>query len=169
MKPILTLFCILTSFLSLNAQSNAELGVGAMGLVVSDIEASEEFYTKILGLTPIGGFSLDEQWSKEAGAANNKAFSVKQFKLQDKPSGTIVKLAYFKDAPKTAKKSGINSSTGVNYITLYYTAEAFQKTISRIKEAQIEIVGWVKRDTYQLVFVRDPDGVFVELVAPPQK
>ena len=66
MKPILTLFCILTSFLSLNAQSNAELGVGAMGLVVSDIEASEEFYTKILGLTPIGGFSLDEQWSKEA-------------------------------------------------------------------------------------------------------
>ena len=104
MKPILTLFCILTSFLSLNAQSNAELGVGAMGLVVSDIEASEEFYTKILGLTPIGGFSLDEQWSKEAGAANNKAFSVKQFKLQDKPSGTIVKLAYFKDAPKTSKK-----------------------------------------------------------------
>ncbi|HEY9117899.1 MAG TPA: hypothetical protein VIN11_08755, partial [Roseivirga sp.] len=81
-------------------QSNEELGVLAIGLVVSDIKASEKFYTEIVGMVPAGQFSLDEQWSKEAGAANNKPFSVKMFKMKDQPSATILKLAYF---DKTAK------------------------------------------------------------------
>ena len=167
MNKILSLCLTLSLYFSLNAQSNAELGVGAMGIVVSDIEASERFYKEILGLSPIGGFSLDEAWSKEAGAANNRPFSVKQFKLQDRPSGTIVKLAYFEKTKKQARPKGIDKRSGVNYITLYYTKEHFDKTIERIEKAGIELVGWVKRERYQLVFVQDPDGIYVELVAPP--
>ena len=76
--PLLTIL-LTFSLGTAQVQKNAELGVGAMGIVVSDIEASETFYKDLLGLTPIGGFSLDERWSQDAGAANNRPFSVKQF------------------------------------------------------------------------------------------
>ena len=170
MKKLPLLALLLTFSLgTAQVQKNAELGVGAMGIVVSDIDASETFYKDLLGLTPIGGFSLDEQWSQEAGAANNLPFSVKQFKLQDTPGGTIIKLAYFEKTKKQTKPKGINKKSGVNYITLYYTSDAFYKAIERLKKADIELAGWVKREYYQIVFVQDPDGIYVELVAPPEK
>ena len=169
MKTLSLLLCALAISTSALSQSNADLGIGAMGLVVSDITASEQFYTAILGMTDEGGFSLDAAWSKEAGAANGQPFSVKQLKLKDTLTATVLKLAYFDEsvAPQP-QKSSINSSSGVNYITFYYSGEAFQQAVKRIQAADIPIVGWVKRDRYQLLFVRDPDGVFVELIGPPE-
>ena len=149
------------------SQSHAELGVAAIGLVVSDIDISEHFYKNILGLQAAGGFSLDAQWSKEAGAAHGKPFSVKQFKMKDRSSATVLKLAYFDKTEKGMDQGGIDTHSGVNYISLFYNGEAFKEVMARISASGIEKVGWVKRDSYQLVFIKDPDGVFVEIVAPP--
>lgn len=149
------------------AQSPAELGVAAIGYVVTDIEASEKFYTEIVGMTPTGGFSLDEAWSDEAGAANGKPFSVKLFKLVDSPTATVLKLAYFDEVDSRPTQNGINDFAGVNYLTLYYSAEGFADAVKRVQDAGIEMTGWVKRETYQLFFINDPDGVYVELVGPP--
>lgn len=143
-------------------QSNEELGVLAIGLVVSDIKASEKFYTEIVGMVPAGQFSLDEQWSKDAGAANNKSFSVKMFKMKDQPSATILKLAYFDKTAKPIQAKGIDVNAGVNYLTFSY--ESLAPVITRIEVAGIEIIGDVKRDGYWIVFIRDPDGIFVELI-----
>ncbi len=71
-------------------QSQAEMGVGAIGLIVSDLEASEAFYKDILGMFEVGKFSLDPEWSKEAGAANNEPFTVKQFKQKDIPTAFTI-------------------------------------------------------------------------------
>lgn len=169
MKKLLLLpIAVFFSFPAIS-QSNADLGVGAMGLVVSDIEASTAFYRDIIGMVEAGGFDLDEQWSKEAGAANNRPFKVKMFKMVDAPTATVVKLAYFDKTDKRQALSGIDNQSGVNYITLYYNYEGFANFIKRVEAAGIEKVGWVKRDRYQLVFIRDPDGVFVELVGPPDQ
>ena len=143
-------------------QSNEELGVLAIGLVVSDIKASEKFYTEIVGMVPAGQFSLDEQWSKEAGAANNKPFSVKMFKMKDQPSATILKLAYFDKTAKGKQTKGIDVNAGVNYLTFSYKELA--PVINRINSAGIEIVGDVERDGYWIIFIRDPDGIFIELI-----
>jgi catechol 2,3-dioxygenase-like lactoylglutathione lyase family enzyme len=160
----------LAVFMTLNVfgqESPAELGVAAIGYVVADIEASEQFYTEIIGMTPAGSFSLDKEWSKEAGAANNRPFSVKMFKMQDRKTATILKLAYFDRTDKRPDQSGVDSNAGVNYLTLNYGKKDFEEVVSRIKKANIDIIGWVKRDGYQLLFIKDPDGIFVEIVGPP--
>ena len=164
-------FFIIVGLLAQNfisySQSNADLGVAAIGLVVSDIKASENFYKNILGMQNIGEFSLDEPWSTEAGVANGKPFSVKLFKMKDLPSATVLKLAYFDTTEKSEDKPTLNFSSGVNYLTLNYTAEEFQKVLERIEAANIRKLGWVKRDSYQLLFIKDPDGIFIEIVGPP--
>jgi catechol 2,3-dioxygenase-like lactoylglutathione lyase family enzyme len=145
--------------------SPAELGVAAIGLVVSNIETSEDFYKNVLGFEPTGGFTLDSTWSQEAGAANDNPFAVKMFKLVNAKTATILKLAYFDSVAKRPDQSGVDSYAGVNYLTFYYPDLA---TVNeRLVNAGIEKLGWVKRDTYQLIFVRDPDGVFIELIGPP--
>lgn len=166
MKPLLILFWLFTiSFTSVCQESPAELGVMAVGLVVSDIEASEKFYTEVLGMVPSGQFSLDETWSKEAGAANDKPFSVKMFKLQNKNTATTLKLAYFNETDQRPESKGVDTYAGVNYLTLYY--ENIYEVIDRVDQAGIPRLGWVKREGYQLVFIQDPDGVYIEIVGPP--
>lgn len=156
-------FIFLTIGFSAQAwQSNEELGVLAIGLVVSDIEASEKFYTEIVGMVPSGQFSLDEQWSKEAGAANNKPFSVKMFKMKNMDSATILKLAYFDKTSKQKEKKGIDVSSGVNYLTFSY--KSLDPVIERIEKAGIKIIGDVKREGYRIIFINDPDGMYVEMI-----
>lgn len=156
-------FIFLTIGFSAQAwQSNEELGVLAIGLVVSDIEASEKFYTEIVGMVPSGQFSLDEQWSKEAGAANNNPFSVKMFKMKNMDSATILKLAYFDKTSKQKEKKGIDVSSGVNYLTFSY--KSLDPVIERIEKAGIKIIGEVKREGYRIIFINDPDGMYVEMI-----
>ncbi len=150
-------------------ESPAELGVAAIGLVVSDIEKSEKFYTEVIGMTPTGSFDLSPEWSSEAGAANGKPFSVKMFKMVDRDEATILKLAYFDQVEARPQQSGVDAHAGVNYLTFNFTSTAFQQVANRLEKANIEKLGWVKRESYQLIFVKDPDGVFVELVGPPEK
>lgn len=150
-------------------ESAADLGVAAIGLVVSDIEKSEKFYTEIVGMVPAGGFDLDSKWSEEAGAANGRPLSVKMFKMVDRNTATILKLAHFDKVDTRPQQSGIEEHSGVNYLTFNYSYEDFHQAVSRIEAANIKMLGWVKRKGYQLLFIKDPDGVFVELVGPPEK
>lgn len=169
MKKLIIIYCAFALNFASFSQSNADLGVAAIGLVVSDIEISEQFYKDILGMQEFGGFSLDEQWSNEAGAADGKPFSVKQFKMKNLSSGTVLKLAYFDKTEKQADSKGININSGVNYISLYYNAIDFNEVVERISISGIEKLGWVKRESYQLVFIKDPDGIFIEIVGPPDR
>ena len=148
-------------------ESSADLGVAAIGMVVSDIEKSEKFYTEIIGMTPAGSFDLSPTWSKEAGAANGQPFSVKMFKMVDRDAATILKLAYFDKVEARPEQLGVNDYAGVNYLTFNYTKTSFQQVISRLDKANIEKLGGVKREGYQLIFIKDPDGIFIELVGPP--
>lgn len=158
----LILICT-TKIFSQNASDPADLGVAAIGLVVSDIEASEKFYTEILGMIQTGSFSLDEEWSEEAGMSEGRPFSVKMFRSVDGPSATILKLAYFDHVPKQSLPTSAATKSGVNYLTFHYND--LDPILERIEKANIDIIGKVKR-SYELVIIQDPDGVFIELVQP---
>lgn len=147
-------------------ESAAALGVAAIGLVVSNIEESEKFYTEVIGMEPVGSFNLSPEWSDEAGAANGRPFSVKMFKLVDRNTSTILKLAYFDKIEARPQQTGVDTHAGVNYLTFNYSD--FQLVVNRLDRLKIKRLGWVKREHYQLIFIRDPDGVFIELVGPPE-
>ncbi len=155
---------MLSSMMSqLNAwQNDEELGVLAIGLVVTDIEASEKFYTEIVGMVPAGQFSLDDQWSMDAGAANDKPFSVKMFKMKNRPSATILKLAYFNKTKRSKSKKGIDANSGVNYLT--FSFKSLAPVLERIENDGIDIVGDVEREGYRIIFIQDPDGIYIELI-----
>ncbi len=144
------------------SQSDA---LGAIGYVVQDIERSEAFYTEIIGMQPAGSFSLDSIWSREAGAAGQKPFSVRMFRLGSDPDATVLKLAYFDQTAPRPPQNGIHTPAGINYLTLNYSS--LQEVVHRVKKAGIPILGYVRREGYQLLFIRDPDGLFIELVGPP--
>ena len=162
---ILSMFLFSLPVLKSQNETPAQLGVAAIGFVVSDIEKSEKFYTEILGMVPARSFSLDEEWSKEAGAANDRPFSVKMFKMVNRKSATILKLAYFDEIDSRPAQTGVDSHAGVNYLTFHY--DDLTEVAKRAEKAGYERLGWVKRDSYQLFFIRDPDGLFIELVGPP--
>jgi len=163
LRTLFNLLLLLVISFNLSAwQNDEELGVLAVGLVVSDIEASEKFYTQIVGMQPTIEFSLDELWSKEAGAANDKPFSVKMFKMKNKASATILKLAYFDKTKKQKVRDGIDKLSGVNYLTFSYTS--LDPVIQRIENAGIEIIGDVKRENYRIIFIKDPDGIYIEMI-----
>lgn len=136
----------------------------SVGLVVSNIEASEKFYTEILGFKQFYEFSLDEAWADKAGMGNGKALSVKMFRLGGGPQAVALKLAYFAEAPETKMQSGIDVEAGVNYLTLWY--KDFAEVRKRIESAGIAIVGEVAGPGYELFIVRDPGGVFIEILQP---
>ncbi|MGI9546982.1 MAG: VOC family protein [Flavobacteriaceae bacterium] len=161
MRLFVFIFICLFMPVSMYSQS-AEMGVGAIGLVVSDIAASEHFYTDILGMQHIGGFELSEEWSKEAGMSNNRPFAVKSYKMVNSESATVLKLAYFDQLELSNDLQGIEQRPGVNYLTFYY--QDLMNVRKRITNAKIPIVGEVERESYALLIIRDPDGVYVELI-----
>ena len=163
LRTLINLGLLFVVTINLSAwQNDEELGVLAVGLVVSDIEASEKFYSQIVGMQPTIEFSLDEQWSKEAGAASEKPFSVKMFKMKNKASATTLKPAYFEKTKKQKARDGIDKLSGVNYLTFSYAS--LDPVIQRIENAGIEIIGDVKRETYRIIFIKDPDGIYVEMI-----
>lgn len=165
MKRILSLIVFIIAVSPSFSQSvKAEKGIAEVGLVVRDIEESENFYTEVIGMKPTGGFELSEEWSREAGAANGKPFKVKTFKLQDDEAATVLKLAYFDKVSARPEQSGINSYSGMSYLTLHF--KDFDALVKRLHKNHIKIIGWVKRDNYQLLFIKDSNGVFLELVGP---
>lgn len=169
MKKLTFIFCAFLFVTHISwSQSSAEHGAAAIGMVVSDVEASQAFYKDVLGFVELFEFSLDEAWSDEAGAAGGKPFSVKVLKQKNLPTATTLKLAYFKKTKKQADMSGIDVQSGVNYLTFRYTLEEFNQIVKNVQNAGIKMTGWVKRDNYQLFFIKDPDGVFVEIIGPPE-
>ncbi len=140
----------------------AELGVGAIGLVVNDLKKSEKFYTEIIGMKEAGGFELSEEWAQEAGMSENRPFAVKVFKMRNTNTATMLKLAYFDEVKASEDSKGIGQNAGVNYITFYL--DELKGVKERIKNAGIAVIGEVEREAYKLVIVRDPDGIFVELI-----
>ena len=145
-----------------SAKDPANLGVGAIGLVVADLDRSEQFYRDVLGMLPAGEFELDAAWSEEAGMAGGQPFGVKMYKMKDSEVATVLKLAYFDSVSAGEEKPAVNTRAGVNYLTFYCSSLSAME--ARIKAAGIPLIGRVERQGYALLIVRDPDGVFIELV-----
>ncbi len=82
------------------------------------------------------------------------------------PNAAVLKLAYFDQSDPRPLQKGIHTPAGINYLTLGYPD--LQEVVSRIATAGTPILGHVVRETYQLVFIRDPDGVFPQLLGPPE-
>ncbi len=161
MKKLTLLFSFLFTVL-LSFSQGYDKKFDAVGLVVSDIEASEKFYTEILGFEKFTEFSLPDAWADQAGMSNGKGLTVNMYKLGEGQNAAALKLVEIRDVKKKKALSGIDVQSGVNYLTFRY--EDFSEVRKKVEAQNIPIVGEVSGEGYKIFIIRDPDGIFVEVI-----
>jgi catechol 2,3-dioxygenase-like lactoylglutathione lyase family enzyme len=138
-----------------------------VGIVVSDVKKSAEFYTKALGFTEVPGFDVSAEMGGGTGLTDNHPFRVRVFVLGDEPTATKIKLMEFPQAPgKKVDNQFIHSSLGYSYLTIFVSD--MTASVEQARKAGAVIV----KKPYQLggnnylTLVKDPDGNIIELVGP---
>lgn len=139
-----------------------------LGMVVSDLDASLEFYTDVVGLSRTGGFSVPGNICKDAGLTDGHDLKITVLTPNGDANGTNLKLMTVPGADsKASDNEYIHSQLGFSYLT-FYVAD-LDAAIARAKSAGAEFAGAEATrvgGNNSLSLVRDPDGNIVELVGP---
>lgn len=149
------------------AQSNFSSKLIGIGVVVSDIDRSLDFYVNGIGMVKTGSFTINEDFGKRSGLTNGVAVSVTILKLENSPDANEWKLMSFgKKATHPAEKY-IQDDTGMQYITIQ--VKSLKPIIEKLKQQKVTFLGTtptpLSKDAH-FVLVQDPDGNFVELIGP---
>lgn len=148
-------------------QSNFSSKLVGLGVVVSDLEKSLDFYTNGIGMVKAYSFTINEDFSKRSGLSNGVPASVTVLKLENSAEANEWKLMSFGKKAMHPKQNFIQDDTGVQYITI--NVKALKPIIERLKQRNIPFLGssptQLNRNS-QLLLVQDPDGTFIELIGP---
>ena len=149
------------------AQSNFSSKLIGVGVVVSDLERSMDFYIRGIGMVKTGSFNLNEDFTKRSGLSNGVPFSVTVLKLENSPEANEWKLMSFGKQAAHPKQNFIQDDTGMQYITI--NVKALKPVIERLKELKVSFLGSTPtplNSNLQFLLVQDPDGNFIELIGP---
>lgn len=144
-----------------------ESGTIDIGVVVSDLQHSIDFYTNILGMTQTGEFSLNEGFGKNSGLTGGIPVDIKVLKLKEGGQTTQWKLMSFNKKANHPRPTHIQDDTGVQYITI--SVSSLTPFLERIKTNDIKLLGNTPIPLgadRQFALIQDPDGTFIELIGP---
>ena len=169
---ILTSTIILVGSTASEAQETAE-GVFSrntmeIGFVVSDLEKAAKFYTDVVGMTEVKGFTAPAEVATKFGLTDNQAIKVRKFALADVKDSPALKMMSF---PKldVAKQDQtfIHSTLGWSYLTMF--VNDMGDVVARAEKAGVKFLGETPAklggNTYLSVF-QDLDGNYIELIGP---
>jgi catechol 2,3-dioxygenase-like lactoylglutathione lyase family enzyme len=170
-KRLLSLMIMLAFVCSISSQAQSEFSSPtiSVGVVVSDLEKSLDFYTNVIGMKKAGGFEVDKDFAKRSGLTGGVPMSVTTLKLEDKEDATQWKLMSFgKEAPNPLPEY-VQDVVGMRYITIMVSDLA--PFLKRIKKHRIKLLGDTpiplgSSGNTHFVLVSDPDGILVELIGP---
>ena len=143
------------------------MGSIQIGVICSDLQKSIDFYTRVIGMTKTGGFSVDEAFGKKSGLTDGVAFDVTVLKLKDAPEAAEWKLMSFGKESTHPPQKYIHDDVGMQYITIF--VKSMKPFLERINKHNVELLEETPtflEDGRQFVLVQDPDGNFVELIGP---
>ncbi|MBF9251779.1 VOC family protein [Pontibacter sp. 172403-2] len=160
------LTALLIAFAS-HAQSNFSSKLIGMGVVVSDMDRSLDFYMNGIGMVKAYSFTIEDDFSKRSGLSNGAPAAVTVLKLENSPEANEWKLMSFGKKASHPRQKFIQDDTGVQYITI--NVKALKPVIERLKKMKIPFLGStpipLNQNTH-FVLVQDPDGTFIELIGP---
>jgi catechol 2,3-dioxygenase-like lactoylglutathione lyase family enzyme len=144
-----------------------------VGFTVSDLERSISFYADAVGLPLRHRQEQDNEYTATFVGYPGAKLRVAQFELPggcDTPSGHLLELVEYV-APKGAPVPPGTNGAGSGHIAL--ETDALDATLARMQaaggravSAPVEITAGINRGG-RTVYVRDPDGITVELVQSP--
>ena len=149
------------------SQSNFSSKVINIGVVVSDLNRSIDFYVNGIGMTKTSGFTLDKEFTKRSGLTGGIPFSITVLKLENSPEATEFKLMSFERKAEHRTSTFVQDDLGIQYITI--NVKSLKPIIEKLTKLNIKFLGStptaLNKDTHFLL-VQDPDGNFVELIGP---
>lgn len=154
------------SFLSCygqNTENEFESGAIHIGVVVSDLEKSLDFYKNIIGMEETGGFGLDATMGRKTGLTGGEPFDVKVLQLKNGEQYTQWKLMTFNKKGERTKH--IQDGTGMRYITI--NVNSIKPILTRLRENNIKLLGDTPirlSNGKTFILIQDPDGIFIELI-----
>jgi catechol 2,3-dioxygenase-like lactoylglutathione lyase family enzyme len=174
-----TLLALLVSIATVGCDGGAATGTVSdapratidIGVHVTDIAASAQFYTDVIGLTEVDGFDVSADVATAAGLTNGQPLSVRVFVPRQEPSATRLKLMAIPGVERTAPDNAyVHSQIGFRYLTIFI--DDTNAALARLRTAGIDpvadgpiLIGEDPGGDY-LTVVRDPDGNLVELIGP---
>ena len=166
-----TIFSILFSINALFGFSQSEYssGVISIGVVVSDLDRSMDFYQNILGMKKVNLYDITPEMGTKTGLSNGIPFKAEVLKAVDSPNATEWKLMSFGKEASHPEQKWIHDDTGMQYITLM--VKSLKPFMARLQENKIPLLGETPvalNETLKLVLIQDPDGNFVELIGPAE-
>ncbi|VTR96752.1 VOC family protein [Tuwongella immobilis] len=143
-----------------------------LGMVVSNVEKSVQFYTQAIGFTEAGGFSVNGEFSAKLGLTDKQPLDVRVLVLGKDAKATKLKLMQLPATkPAAGNNTFIHSQLGFRYLTIM--VKDVDEALKRLEKLEIKPVtdGAVSLPKelatgVGIIVVRDPDGNFVELVGP---
>lgn len=140
-----------------------------IGVVVSNLERSMEFYREILGMVRADdpSFDIDRDFAARSGLSGGVPFHVEVLKLREGPESTQWKLMSFENLPEPDRGTFIQDAVGMRYVTLFYND--LSPVIRRLNRASVPFLGRTPTplaDNRYFVLIQDPDGIFLELIGP---
>jgi catechol 2,3-dioxygenase-like lactoylglutathione lyase family enzyme len=169
-SSLLKIFCIATALLinhTSYSQSNFSSNLIGLGVVVSDLDRSLDFYVDGIGMVKAYNFTINEDFSKRSGLSNGVPVEVTVLKLENSPNANEWKLMSFGKEKTHPNPDYIQDGTGVQYITI--NVKALNPVIERLKERNVKLLGDTPTPLNQnlhFILVQDPDGIFIELIGP---
>lgn len=138
-----------------------------IGVVVSDLEESLDFYKNVIGMTQTGAFTVSGEKAKNLGLSDGRELDVTILKLEDSEQANEWKLMSFGKDANHPKQDYVHDDTGVQYITIF--VNHLDKFIGRMKKHNVKILSSAPSDLGGgnfFILVQDPDGTFIELIGP---
>ncbi|WP_132054150.1 VOC family protein [Pseudocnuella soli] len=154
---------------ALFAQSNFSSKLIGVGVVVSDIDRSLDFYINGIGMVKAYSFTIREDFSKRSGLSNGVPTAVTVLKLENSPEANEWKLMSFGKKAAHPKQQFIQDDTGMQYITI--NVKSLKPVMDRLTQMKVPFLGSSPtplNNNAHLLLVQDPDGSFIELIGPMQ-
>ncbi|MDG1138025.1 MAG: VOC family protein [Opitutales bacterium] len=161
---------------TLAAQTNFPKQTIDLGLVVSDLNQSLDFYKEVVGFREIEGFEVKGSFPQAVGLTDGAQLTIKVLVLGDNETATKLKVMKVnsKKEAKEISQPFIHTITGFSYITVFVNDvdkildNAQKKGLKPYaKSPQILPQGFPQ--DLCLLMLKDPDGNFVEIVGPNTK
>jgi lactoylglutathione lyase len=117
-----------------------------VGIRVTDLQRSIDFYTKILGMKVTGRGKIEQAKGETVG-------------LQSEKDGFVLELNYYeKDSPYNTKYV-----VGEGLDHLAFKVENLDETLKEAKKAGHRTILEMKADGGRWAYIEDPDGIWIEL------
>ena len=147
-----------------------------LGVVVSDIDKSLEFYKEVVGFTEKDGFKVEGSFPKKVGLTDGTPLKIHVLTLGDQETATKLKLMQVSSSKpsRKIKQPYIHTLTGFSYLTIFVKdvdlvmQNARKKGLKPYADSPQTLPKGLPQDVC-LLMLKDPDGNFVEIVGPNTK